>query len=293
MKPFLEKISVNNESSYVCKHFARPAFGFAWHFHQEYELTVILKSSGKRFVGDNISKYEKGDLVLLGPNLPHTWYTDPAEHSDKSDSSESIVVQFLDNFLGEQIWVKPEFKKIKNLLLKSHRGLFFPQHVFEKYKNSLLQLPEKKSLDRLVLLLEILNGLAEENDTQILTSMSYSPQINETHQNRIEEVFKFTHENFLSEKINQKLLAKRIFMSESAFSHFFKKATGKTFTYYLNELRIGIACKKLVESDATIVNICYQSGFQNLSNFNKRFLMHKGCTPKQFRQNFIKPIFPG
>jgi AraC-like DNA-binding protein len=151
-------------------------------------------------------------------------------------------------------------------------------------------LPEKKSLDRLVLFLEILNGLADEKDTQVIASISYSPQINETHQNRIDKVFQFTHENYLSDNINQKLLAKKIFMSESAFSHFFKKATGKTFTYYLNELRIGLACKKLVESDDTIVNICYQSGFQNLSNFNKRFLIHKECTPKQFRLNFIKNL---
>jgi AraC-like DNA-binding protein len=142
----------------------------------------------------------------------------------------------------------------------------------------------------LIQFLEILNGLADEKEFEYLASEFYSPQINETHQNRIDVVFQYTHDNFLDSNINQKMLAEKIFMSESAFSHFFKKATGKNFTFYLNELRIGYACKKLIETDDTIVAICYQSGFQNLSNFNKRFLVHKKCTPKQFRQNFKKDL---
>lgn len=288
MKPFLEKISFNQNSSFLCKRGFRSSFEFAWHFHQEYELTVILKSSGKRFVGDNISDYEKGDLVLIGPNLPHTWFTDPAEHQQKAGACEAIVYQFLNNFIGEDIWEKAEFKNIKNLLLRSERGLFFRKNIFEKYKSKLLSIPEKSSLERLMVFLEVLNGLSEEKEFQYLASVSYSSPINVTHQSRIDEVFQYTHENYLSETINQKVLAKKIFMSESAFSHFFKKATAKTFTFYLNELRIGLACKKLIETDDTIVNICFQSGFQNLSNFNKRFLAHKKCTPKQFRENYSK-----
>lgn len=286
MKPFLEKISVGSESSFVYRATSRSSYGFAWHFHQEYELTAILKSSGKRFVGDNISEFEAGDLVLLGPNLPHTWYTEPSEHQAKEGACQAVVFQFLENFMGEKLWEKPEFAKIKDLLKRAQRGLYFPKSVFKKYKTNIETIALKKSFDRLILFLEILNKLADEKEYKYITSVNYTPQINETHQNRIDEVFQFTLENFLSDKISQSSLAKKLFMSESAFCHFFKKATGKTFNYYLNELRIGYACKKLIETDETIVNICYQSGYQNLSNFNKRFLSIKKCTPKQFRQNF-------
>ncbi len=289
MKPFLEKITAGVESSFVCRKVLSPSFGFSWHFHQEYELTLILKSSGKRFVGDNISPFEAGDLVLLGANLPHTWYTEPSSEDPlKENACEAIVIQFLENFMGEILWGLPEFSKVRDLLVRAQRGLFFPASVFKKYLSLFESMVEKKPVDRLLLFLEIMNGLSEENEYDYLVSAGYNPQVNATHQNRIDEIFQFTLDHFLSDSISQKSLAKKIFMSESAFCHFFKKATGKTFNSYLNELRVSYACKMLIETDEKIVNVCYQSGFQNLSNFNKRFLSVKSCTPKEFRQNFRK-----
>lgn len=288
MKPFLEKIKTNQDSSYKFKKFEGKTYPFHWHFHPEYELTFILKSVGKRFVGDHIGVFQEGDLVLLGSNLPHTWFTEPNHPQDAKDGTESIVFQFSENFLGEAIWQTPEFFSIKNLLEKSNRGLFFPEKVFKKIMPLISDFSEKNSMNRLTIFLDILNILASENDFQFLSSVSFMPQINKIHQNRMDKVFQFTHENFLKESINQKVVANMINMSESNFSHFFKKATSKTFTEYLNELRIGYACKKLIETDETIVNICYQSGFQNVSNFNRQFLSQKQCSPKEFRKEYLQ-----
>lgn len=288
MKPFLETIKTNSDSSYKFKRFIGKAYPFNWHFHPEFELTFILKSAGKRFVGDHIGKYQEGDLVLLGANLPHTWFTDINNPQETKFGTESIVFQFSENFLGAPIWQSPEFNSIKILLEKSNRGLFFPDKVFKKIIPQIKDFSEQNAMKRLTIFLDILNILSHEVEYQFLSSNSFMPQINKVHMNRMDKVFRFTHENFLTESINQKMVASIINMSDSNFSHFFKKATGKTFTEYLNELRIGYACKKLIETDETVVTICYQSGFQNVSNFNRQFLSQKFCSPKQFRKEFLK-----
>lgn len=286
MKPFLEKIESNSDSSYKFKRFVGKTYPFHWHFHPEYELTFILKSAGKRFVGDHIGQYQEGDLVLLGANLPHTWFTDNNNPQDTKQGTESIVFQFSANFLGANMWETTEFNAIKNLLENSNRGLFYPERVYKKIMPQLKDFSEQNAMKRLTIFLDILNILSHEVEYQYLSSVSFMPQINKVHQSRMDKVFQFTHDNFLNETINQKIVANIISMSDSNFSHFFKKATGKTFTEYLNELRIGYACKKLIETDETIVAICYQSGFQNVSNFNRQFLSQKNCSPKQFRKDF-------
>ncbi len=278
MKPLEEHISEDINKSFRCRHFEQDSFKFILHRHQEYELTLILEGSGRRFVGDNISEFAKGDLVFIGPNLPHTWYS--------KQKGETIVIQFKESFLGNDFITLPEMRNVKNLFENSTYGLTFGKKTSTQIGKKILTLEKTNSIKKIITLLEILEILSSTNDVVKLSKKRFTKNSEAKNVNRIDSVFSYINKNF-TKKISLDDISEIATMSPNSFCRFFKTTTGKSFSTYVAELRIGIACKQLIETDFPISEICYNSGYMNLSNFNRKFLEIKGISPSKYRKEFI------
>lgn len=275
MKAIFEDIpSKKGNESFLAYEFTVSLFDFKWHYHPEYELTLITEGFGKRLVGDSNENFETGDLVLLGPGLPHTWSSEEREKKTVS----AIVIQFSEEFIESFLHLHG-FDKISNLLSSSSRGLHF-QNPIELYQQ-IEQLPQVSGVEKVTSLLSILHRLATQKYIQ-LSSEYFNAVKSEETENRINKVCQFIQRNF-KKGINLEQAASLIHLSNSAFSKFFKRATGKTFSDYVNDMRIGNACQQLTESDKTIGEIAFNSGFESLTYFNRVFLKKKGATPRKFR----------
>ena len=277
MKPHFEDIdSKRGANSYVAYRYATGRFPFLWHYHPEYELTLILEGSGERMVGDSLEYFLPGDLVLLGPGLPHTWVSKTA--------SAAVVVQFSERFIAPMLQY-PECDRIRMLLGRSSQGLSFPVSGLGKADliASIMRLPTAKAAGRITQLLDILQGLAGSRVvSRSLASPYFQPAAGKKTEGRIGKIFQYVHRHS-TDKVTLKEVAGLINLSESAFCKFFRRTTGKTFSDYLADIRIGHACHLLSESDHTISGIAYRSGFDSLTYFNRVFLRKKGMRPREFR----------
>ncbi len=283
MKAYIQKVTTPPQSSFIYRAKAAARFAFGWHFHPEYELTLIERSSGQRYVGDSIEDYQSGDLVLLGPNLPHTWYSGPVRPGARGKSRHrAIIVHFEASFLGERFFECPEMKPAGRLLRRSAQGLQFTGRTRDEATRRLVVMRSAHGLERLTELLRILDLLAAGGRARTLSSESFVPSLHRANQNRIDHVCKFVNEHY-TESISQANVAGRIAMSPPVFSRFFKRTVGGTFVEYLAALRISHACRLLIESELSVVEISLRSGFNNLSNFNRRFLKLKRMSPRQYR----------
>jgi AraC-like DNA-binding protein len=278
MKPQFEDIgSKQGTDSYVAYRYDTDFFPFLWHYHPEYELTLILEGSGERMVGDSHEYFIPGDLVLLGTGLPHTWVS--------KASSSAVVVQFSEAFMAPLLRY-PECDRIKQLLARSARGLVFPAGGADDLREAVVQLPGSKGMGRITGLLEILNALADSGAAgRSLASPYFQPATGKRAEGRIGKVFQYVNRHS-SELVSLAEMAALINLSESAFCKFFKRTTGKTFSDYLTDIRIGHACHLLSESDDTISAIAWQSGFDSLTYFNRVFLRKKGVRPRDYRKGY-------
>jgi AraC-like DNA-binding protein/mannose-6-phosphate isomerase-like protein (cupin superfamily) len=279
MKPLFEDIgSRRGANSYVAYRYTTSAFPFLWHYHPEYELTLILEGSGKRMVGDSHEYFFPGDLVLLGPGLPHTWVSEM--------SSAAVVIQFSEIFVAP-ILQFPECDRIRQLLARASQGLAFPMSK-STLPTAIERLPAAKSVSRITALLEVLQGMAGPRvASRALASPNFQPAPGKKTEGRIGKVFQYIHRHS-AETVSLGEMAALINLSESAFCKFFKRTTGKTFSDYLSETRIGHACHLLSESDDTISEIAYRSGFESLTYFNRVFLRKKGMRPREFRKGIYR-----
>jgi len=277
MKAVLEDIKLQQgTSSFYAYQFQVPFFEFKWHYHPEYELTYIVKGNGYRIVGNTYENYTEGDLVLLGPNLPHTWTGKAVEN----ESFEAIVIQFSKEFITSFLGFDESYS-IKNLLENSARGIAF--EATQDLVQAIKSLIEKEGMDRILQLISALNQLAQSNYT-LITPNTFHTIASKKSELRINEVCLFIQNKFNS-NITLKQVASQIYLTESNFCKFFKKATGKTFSDYLNEIRINEASRLLLQTDKTISQISFECGFETLSYFNRVFLKKKNQTPSGFRNN--------
>lgn len=281
MKAAYEDIdSKKGDASFLAYELNVPFFPFKWHYHPEYELTLIVKGSGKRMVGDSHMNFEAGDLVLIGPDMPHTWVSDDQR---KRNRSSAIVIQFSEQFIGSL--VQPvEMDAIGRLLADSTDGLFFAQQSTKKIRDLVQTLPSKIGVEKIITLLTILDQLGALRKSR-LASPHYTGVKGKENENRLNKVCRYLQKH-ASEKLTVRNAATLIHLSDSAFCKFFKRATGKTFSDYLNEVRVGFACQQLAESDKSIAGIAYECGFESLTYFNRVFLRKKGVTPRQFRKDY-------
>lgn len=275
MKAVLEDIKLQQgTSSFYAYQFQVPFFEFKWHYHPEYELTYIVKGNGYRIVGNTYENYTEGDLVLLGPNLPHTWTGKAVEN----ESFEAIVIQFSKEFITAFLGFD-EAHFIKNLLENSARGIAF--EATQDLVQAIKTLIEKEGIDRILQLISALNQLAQSNYT-LITPNTFHTIASKKSELRINEVCLFIQNNFNS-NITLKQVASQIYLTESNFCKFFKKATGKTYSDYLNEIRINEAARLLLQTDKTISQISFECGFETMSYFNRVFLKKRSQTPSVFR----------
>lgn len=253
-----------------------PRFEFNWHYHPEYELTLITKGSGKRMVGDSIENFSSGDLVLIGPGLPHSWVSNPLLKGKKT----SVVVQFPENLITP-FFEYQEFLQIKKLLHFSAQGLYF-KRIKKETLGKIISLPAEEGAVKVSNLISILHELSCHHFRK-LSSLHYQPAHNERNENRINKVLKYIQENNEADCTITKA-ASLVHLSNSAFCKFFKRVTGKTFSDYVNDMRIANASLLLQETDKTITSISIECGFESLTYFNRVFKRKKGISPKEFRK---------
>ncbi|MFK7949714.1 MAG: AraC family transcriptional regulator [Saprospiraceae bacterium] len=280
MKAELEYISNELMDSFLVKFVERPErldFKSVYHYHPEYELIWTIKSSGRRFIGNHISEYKPDELVFLGKNIPHCWIT--------PEPSKQMVIQMKEDFLGIDFLNTPECLALKNMLQESYRGLQFFGETKVRTQQKLALLPKKKSFQRLLLLLEILNDLANSTEFEYLSTDTFNTTSNRKEVNRIQTIYNYIHQNYrkqvtLDEAISQ------VNLSKSAFCKFIKRRTNKTFSQIVNQIRLQKACDLLIETDKPIMEICYAVGYNDPSYFFKVFQKETGFSPKQFRLNY-------
>ncbi len=275
MRAVFEDVELlKGEHSFVAYSFAVPFFEFKWHYHPEFELTLIKKGRGQRIVGDSHQSFAENDLVLLGSGLPHTWFTDPG-----ACNSEAVVIQFSENFLENFIKLT-EFRQVHELLQEAKHGIFFQSD--ETIIQRITDLPQKETLFRITELLSILQLLAAK-ERHYLSSKDLVITGNTKTQNRINKVCQYvqTHSH---EKINIEQVAGMAYLSKSAFCKFFKRVMKTNFSDYVNDIRIANACRWLTSSDNTIKEIALDTGFESLTYFNRIFLKKKRITPSEFRK---------
>lgn len=283
MQTYYEKIPLAEKSAFYYKELDMPQFDAPRHFHPEYEIMYVMKSQGKRFVGDNISAYRENDLVLLGPNLPHYWYKEP--DINKPQHVNAIVIQFKPDFLLHGFLSKLEMKPLADMLQLSSRGIKFDKKTSLKVYPKLKNLKKETGFKRVLLFLDILHQLSQTEKYTLLCSSGYKPTTSPDDSQKIGRIYQYILDHFLDEIVLDEV-AELAGMTKTAFCHYFKKRTRKNFSKFVNEMRIGHASRLLIETDMNVSEICYASGYKNLSNFNRRFKELNGNSPLEYRKQF-------
>ncbi len=276
----LNRDSLLNSSFRVEKH-SYTSFLKVWHYHPELELVLSQKGSGTRFVGDSIEQFKEGDIVLIGKNLPHMWLSDKNNPKVAPKLvSESIVFHFKEDFLGPTFFENPEMIPIAKLIERSKHGIKF-LNTNKKITQLIIKTLNKKGFNKTMKFLNVLNLLAKHSDYELLASKGYINSDTIQDYNSLTKVYEYIFKNFKT-KIDLDSIAQIAHMNPSSFSRCFKRLNNKTFSKYLNEIRIGYACKLLMEEKYNITYICFESGYNNLSNFNRQFKLITGNTPSGY-----------
>lgn len=287
MKPPLLKNIESPVMSVTIQNLYDPYFDPNWHFHPHYQLFTVLEGKGTRLVGDSIQSFEPGDTVFLGPDIPHLWRCEePYFQPDSGMMTHGIVLYFQEGFLGKDFFDRPEFFPVKELLQHARRGLSYKGVTRELIRQELTRWPELNGFDRLIRLLQLLNTLAHSTDGEPLTSYGYVNNFKPSETERMQKVHNYILENF-SKNIRLAEIASLAGMSEAAFCRYFKARANKTVTDFISEIRIGHACKLLVNQEWTIAQIAFESGFDTLSNFNRQFKKVTGKTPSGYKNTLI------
>ncbi|GAA1592629.1 AraC family transcriptional regulator [Kribbella hippodromi] len=269
--------------TFSCFMLRQESFDFAWQFHEEYELALITKGTGTRYVGTTVAPYHPGDLLLLGPGLPHTF----TSASDPGRPAEAAVIQFHEDFLGAGFFGLPQFHDIAKLLTNASHGLLF-NPAPRLARDILTALPVLDSAAaQTVRLLEVLHVLSVCRDAEPITGPGYTPAPDASVRERIDKVCSHL-EDVHRRHVELAEVAELVHMSPTSFSRFFSRAMGRTLTDYINQLRIDTACRLLTNSNSPVTEIAADSGFVNLSNFNRRFRELKGMSPREYRNAHLR-----
>jgi len=280
MKPDLELVQIGRAESFKVWEHGYPYRTVRWHFHPEYELHHVVATSGRCFVGDSIHGFTPGQLVLTGPNLPHNWVSELAP--DAEVPLRSRVLQFSEGFIREAAHLLPELGACLPLLELSRRGVLFSPATAERVGPLLAELVRATDLRRLELFMAVLGTLSHAPGARPLTSEAYHPDPSGA-ATGINEALAYISRS-LTEPFSERDLAAISGLSPSGFSRSFKRHTGMALSQYVNRLRINLASQLLMsEAELSITEICFSSGFKNLSNFNRQFLRQKGMPPSRFR----------
>ena len=280
MKPDLELVQVRSDQSFKVWSHGYPYKTVRWHFHPEYELHLITATEGTRYVGDHIGAFAKGDLVMVGPNLPHNWISSVAP--DETIDERCLVLQFTEEFITGCMANFPEFRDLDSMLKDASRGIRFNSALAEQIEPLMRDMLLAEGVRRISMFFELLDILTHDKARVVLTSTGFRFDPSAYMSDSMNVVLRHLGSNFTRE-LTEADLAKLGGQSISAFSRSFRKHTGVTFVQYVNALRIELACQHLTQDDLTITEICFEVGYNNVSNFNRQFLGIKAMPPSKFR----------
>lgn len=286
-KPILEKLEPNFGNSFSYKRFNADNQNKSdtfWHYHPELELVYVNEGSGKRLVGSHASYYRNGNLIFIGSNLPHCGFTDTLEKNQRE-----TVVQMLPSFLGDSFFEIPELKNIKKLLQRAQYGIVFHGDAKREIGSKLEALSSVTPVDRLIGLLKILSMLEQTKNYTLLNADGYILEAKLEDNQRINMIFNFVQNEF-QRSITLDEISEKVNMTKPAFCRYFKKITGKTFVDFVNTYRLTHAAKMLHEKQVSILDVCFDSGFNNFSHFNKKFKAFTGRTPTQYRNELAYSV---
>lgn len=277
--PILESITSDFGNSISIQQYQESSNAFApkWHFHPEIEIVYVNGGHGKRHIGNHISHYTDGDLVMIGAKLPHFGFTNKF-----TGNKSEVVIQFIEDFLGAHFFSIPEMTAIQQLISKSKQGIVFHSKTKEHIGEMIEAMIALDPFQRILHFLNILQALAESENYELLNVDGLQLESKPQDAKRLDLVFALVRENF-ARTISLSEVANKVNMSEPSFSRYFRKKTGKTFTQFVNEYRLVHASKLLSEENLSITEICYECGFNNFSHFTKKFKAHTGKSPSQYR----------
>ncbi len=282
MEFIYEKIFVPNKRSFITRQLKMDPDSDKIHSHKNFELNFITSGSGRRIVGNHISSYTKGDLVLLGPNISHCWEILEVE---KDTEPECIVTHFYENIISSDFFNIPELEPVVKLLKDAKNGISFKGQKAEKVGLLLQKMASLSGLELYIELLKVFKHLLLIEERKYLTLPSSLPNAYEKDKDQVNKIYEYVFQN-IQEGIKLKEAAELVYMEPSSFCRYFKKKTNKTFMDYVKSVRIGIAAKLLAETDKQITQICYESGYNNLANFNHYFKVIMKKTPSEYRKDF-------
>jgi AraC-like DNA-binding protein len=285
MDEFYEKLTTDSKYGINILNTDCPYLDIPFHFHPETEIMYMEKGSGTRFVGDHSEAFTEGDIGLIGPNLPHVWRSDTVYRENIPGLTAHVqVVHFHDAVLKGPLADLPEMKAINRLLSESQYGIKFFGSVRENLENMMKEMVKTTGIDKLLQLVKMLDFMAKTEEKQLLASAGYSKIMKSADFDRFDKAHRFMIDNFQSNiKLDQ--VSSMVGMTPTSFCRYFKKRTKKSFHTVLNEIRVGHACKLLIEGKMNISGIGYESGFNNISNFNEQFKKIKGISPSQYLKN--------
>lgn len=287
MRSAIRKELESSTGSFVIQELNEPHFDPNWHFHPHYQLFVVLKGSGTRFIGDSIKPFSEGDLVFIGPNLPHLWRSDARYfEKDSAEHTRGIVVYFKEDFLGREFLQKQETVYLNQLLHLSLQGIEWKGESRLRIETALKRLvAQPPDFQRLVSLLQLLGEMAHMTDYSLIASMGYTNTVKPEEAHRMRLVHEYVLNHF-QDKIELAAVADLIGMSPPAFCRYFKARANKTFLDFVSEVRVGHACKLLIGNQLNVAQICYECGFRTLSNFNRQFRAITGTTPLDYKRSY-------
>lgn len=288
MQPLFQKIDANINHSFFMERMKFKCFPNPVQFHPDIEILFVIKGTGTRFVGDSIDRFRPGDIVLIGQNVPHVWYSDEKYTKENSQhTTEVIFILFKTEIFGEKFWHLPESKNILKLIQLSQRGIKLMGKTKKTVTSLMLTISEAEGFKRITILLSILEIIATNKEFKLLASPVVQNSINHSDSDRLNEIYEYVMNNYYRD-ITLEDAASIANLSVSAFCRFFKKRTNKTFIQFLNEIRIAFACQALLEEDKAVSEICFSTGYNNVSFFIRQFKRVTGLTPMSFKKKQIE-----
>jgi len=287
MQPKLEKVPQIATSSIFVKRESTPYMDYPWHYHPEFEIIFVEKSYGIRLMGNHIGHFSDGDLMFISPNLPHVWRNDKDFYQGKDDRYVDVyVIQFREDALSPGFFNLPEFTHIRKLFILGQQGVLINGKDHSNIANLIKRVYNTSGIERLTAFLSTLDAIANTDEYMLLSSPGYANTVNNTDAERINKVMNYLMENF-SNEITLDEIAEIVNLNKSSFCRYFKNRTKKTCSQFLNEIRIAHACKLLINEDKKISQICYATGYNNISHFNRQFKLITGLTAKEYAKQYF------
>lgn len=286
MQPKLEKIPLTHASSIAVKREITPYMDYPWHYHPEHEIIFVEKSYGIRFMGNHIGNFNDGDLMFISSNLPHVWKNDKDFYQGNKELGVDVyVIHFTEGALRDGFFDLPELSQIRKLFSLGQQGVLIKGGDHEKIAGLVKATVAASGLERLILFLKTLEAMATTKDFELLSSPTYTNSTNTADTERINIIMNFIMKNYAKEiKIEE--IARLVNLTESSFCRYFKSRTHKTYSQFLNEIRILNACKLLINSNMTITQICYETGYNNISHFNRQFKLKTALTAFEYKRKY-------